>query len=141
MFTGWAELFRRLLTGKSGEFVSVDARYDSKNDHSSYEMLSKDESGVVTSLPPVHLTPASPTSGGGHRRTDTPDYFGQTARYQPPPRSFSSPRPPGWDPATTYARPVDDGRYYEEQMQGRLSPPGRRVHEDYSLNPLGMNRI
>ena len=69
---------------------------------------------------------ASPPNGDGRR---TPDYFGQTVRYQTPVRSFSSPRPPqsvSWDPQETYARPM------------RYVSPGR--NDDYK-NPLGMNRI
>jgi hypothetical protein len=117
MFTGWWELLRSLSAKDKKEFVSVDARYELKKDTRSYEMLSRDSSAVVTPLTPVK-SPMSPTSG---RRT--PDYFGQTARYQPPVRSFSSPRPPQtpptWDAQQTHARP--------------------NGYED--MNPLGMNRI
>ena len=120
MVTGWADLLRSATAKPTREFVSVDARYDVKNDHSSYEMLSKDQSGVVTSLPPVQLSssavasPASPTSPS---RSKSPEYFGHTARYQPPARSFSSPRPPtsptGWDSETSYARPIQAQRGYQ----------------------------
>jgi len=115
MVTGWFELIPSLTNRNKKEFVSVDARYEVKKDTRSYEMLSRDSSAVVTPLSPVK----SPTSG---RRT--PDYFGQTARYHAPARSYSSPRPPqaqtpAWDPKQTFARP--DG--YED------------------MNPLGMNRI
>ena len=106
MFTGWAELFRslprRLYSRDKQDFVSVDARFDAKQNSRSYEMLSKDSSTGVTPVEPVR----SPEEG---RRT--PDYFGQTARYHAPTRSYSSPRPPrepAWDPQTTYASPNDD---------------------------------
>jgi hypothetical protein len=58
----------------------------------------------------------------------TPDYFGNTARYHTPARSFSSPRPPQtvtWDARETYARPTSP---YTQQ-------------QDRYVNPLGMNRI
>lgn len=113
MVTGWAELLKSLLSRKKKEFVSVDARYEMKTDTRSYEMLSKDLSAVVTPLSPVKSPPL------GRR---TPDYFGQTARYHAPVRSYSSPRPPhqsSWDVEQNY--PPPNG--YEE------------------MNPLGMNRI
>ena len=127
MVTGWVDLVRSRFSSSNREFVSVDARYDLKNDHSAYEMLSKDQSGVVTSLPPVQLSPSSGLK--------TPDYYGKTARYQPPVRSFSSPRPPTspteWDPSESYARPIHQ-RYYPEQDE----------ESGYKhMNPLGMNKI
>ncbi|KND94668.1 hypothetical protein TOPH_00085 [Tolypocladium ophioglossoides CBS 100239] len=115
MITGWIELIRSLVGPQKKEFVSVDARYETKKDPRSYEMLSRGSSSVVTSLSPVKSAPT------GRR---TPDYFGQTARYHAPARSYSSPRPPqpdGWDPQQTFAQP------------GR--PNGS------NMNPLGMNRI
>jgi hypothetical protein len=123
MFTGWYDLFMSFLPSerRQKEFVSVDARYETKKDSRnsrSYEMLSRDSSAVVTPLSPVK----SPPSG---RRT--PDYFGQTARYHAPARSFSSPRPPQttpWDAQQTFARPERPER-----------------PEQHDLNPLGMNRI
>jgi hypothetical protein len=121
MVMGWVELFKSIPSRKQKEFVSVDARYDLKKDTRAYEMLSRDSSAAVTPITPVK-SPASPSSG---RRT--PDYFGQTARYQPPVRSFSSPRPPQtpppptWNAQATYARP----------RQGDFD----------DMNPLGMNRI
>lgn len=81
MVTGWIELLP-FSAGKKKEFVSADARDDTKQD----------------SL----MTPIQPA---GRR---TPDYFGQTARYHAPTRSFSNPRPPSppsWDATNTYARP------------------------------------
>lgn len=156
MVTGWIDLARSMFGRKNREFVSVDARYDVKSDNSAYEMLSKDHSGMVTSLPPVRLseTPTSPLK--------SPDYYGKTARYQPPVRSFSSPRPPtsptGWDPSESYAKPIHQQNYYMDEDEerggyadpyrhgsggygyGSRSPPqGRREYED--MNPLGMNRI
>ncbi|TEA18620.1 hypothetical protein C8034_v010418 [Colletotrichum sidae] len=105
MVLGWVDLVTSFRGRNKKEFVSVDARYDVKKD---------------TLKSPV----VSPDSG---RRT--PDYFGQTARYQPPMRSFSSPRPPQtpptWDARATYARPESRAR-----------------HDGFEyLNPLGMNRI
>jgi hypothetical protein len=121
MVTGWKDLFISIFTQSQSkkEFVSVDARYDTgAKDQRSYEMLSKEASNVVTPVSLVQL----PNSNSGRR---TPDYFGQTARYQPPARSYSNPRPPqtsspGWDPQQTYA-PAS--------------------YDRHDLNPLGMNRL
>ncbi|KAM5355860.1 hypothetical protein ACJ41O_002506 [Fusarium nematophilum] len=93
MVVGWIELIKKPFTKNKKEFVSVDARTDIKNS-----------------------TLKSPE--GGRR---TPDYFGRTARYHAPARSFSSPRPPpssSWEPQETFAMPSP----YKE------------------MNPLGMNR-
>ncbi|KAK1990595.1 hypothetical protein LX36DRAFT_738285 [Colletotrichum falcatum] len=124
MVLGWIDLFSSCGGGSKKEFVSVDARFDAKKDTRAYEMLSKDSNAVITPITPVKSPLASPNSG---RRT--PDYFGQTARYQPPTRSFSSPRPPQtpptWDAQATYTRP-------ESRARGN-------GFED--MNPLGMNRI
>jgi hypothetical protein len=105
-----------LFTQSKKEFVSVDARYDGGKDQRSYEMLSKEASTVVTPVSPVQL----PNSG---RRT--PDYFGETARYQAPSRSYSNPRPPqqpSWDPQQTYA-------------------PAAGSYNMKDMNPLGMNKL
>ncbi|KAJ0326727.1 hypothetical protein COL5a_006607 [Colletotrichum fioriniae] len=125
MVLGWVDLFSSCLGRNKKEFVSVDARYDVKKDTRAYEMLSRDSSAVVTPISPVKSPIVSPNS----ERRRTPDYFGQTARYQPPMRSFSSPRPPQtpptWDARATYARP-------ESRSRGD-------GFDD--MNPLGMNRI
>lgn len=99
----------------------------------------------------------SGTASGRH----TPDYFGQTARYNPPQRSFSSPRPPTRDgqaasmaswgdasaasghptpnPAQTHSTPArpyspPTTHYYNQSNQGQ--------HNNMdSMNPLQMNRI
>lgn len=116
MVTGWRDLFVSLFTRNKKEFVSVDARHDTGKDQRSYEMLSKEANSVVTPVSPVQL----PNSG---RRT--PDYFGETARYQPPSRSYSNPRPPqqpSWDPQQTYA-------------------PGTASYNMEDMNPLGMNKL
>lgn len=110
MVTGWIDLFRSFFSrNKNNEFVSVDARYD-KNDQ-------------------LHLSmsPISPNANG----RKTPDYFGHTARYNPPARSFSSPRPPtsptGWDFEMSYAPPA--------------AYKGERTVKYDDMNPLGMNKI
>jgi len=132
MFTGWAELFRHLFRGRKKEFVSVDARYDMKKEQRSYEMLSRDSSAVVTPLSPAVKSPASPSSG-----MRTPDYFGRTARYNPPPRSFSNPRPPQSPPPGVAPPPPMNG--WDSSRMYTRSPPQPNGFED--MNPLGMNRI
>ncbi|AEO70061.1 uncharacterized protein THITE_2120943 [Thermothielavioides terrestris NRRL 8126] len=145
MVTGWWDLFVELPNRNKREFVSVDARLDDlKKDTRSYEMLSRDTGKTMDeSVTPSVETPISPTlarsTAGSPMAPDrypanndgrrTPDYFGNTARYHAPARSFSSPRPPQttvtWDARETYARPT--------------SPPYRQ--QDRYVNPLGMNRI
>lgn len=128
MLTGWATLFKSIFTKnseeKKKEFVSVDARYEIKNEQRSYEMLSRESSAMVTPVSPGNVYSPEP----GRR---TPDYFGQTARYHAPARSYSSPRPPtqhSWNAQQTFA---DPGRQTQQYR-----PNG---YED--MNPLGMNRI
>ncbi|GAB1310080.1 Frizzled/smoothened-like sans CRD protein B [Madurella fahalii] len=142
MITGWRDLLISVPNRSKREFVSVDARLDDfKKDTRSYEMLSRDSGKTMDdSVTPSLVTPISPTyarspvgspihhdyipNNEGRR---TPDYFGQTARYHTPARSFSSPRPPQtvtWDARETYAR-------------GQSPYP----EEDRYVNPLGMNRI
>ncbi|KAK0657508.1 hypothetical protein B0T16DRAFT_318638 [Cercophora newfieldiana] len=145
MVTGWRDMLMGPLSDKNKkEFVSVDARLeDFKKDTRSYEMLSRDDSGkpMDEAVTPSVVTPVSPTaklplrspsslrdSGRDSANQDgrrTPDYFGHTARYHAPVRSFSSPRPPQtvtWDARETYAR------------------PGQNQQDEY-VNPLGLNRI
>lgn len=129
MVTGWLDLFGSYTgTRTKKEFVSVDARMDIKQDPRSYEMLSRDSGKTDTMLTPISST-MSPTSRGGRQ---TPDYFGQTARYQPHQRSFSSPRPPQqlqWETTQEY------------QDSYPLPSMPAQSHEYENMNPLGMNRI
>lgn len=152
MVTGWRDLFMAVPDRNKREFVSVDARLDYlKKDTRSYEMLSRDSGktmddvvtpSVVTPLSPIAKSPfrspsanrdytynfnINPNHNNDGRRT--PDYFGQTARYHTPARSFSSPRPPQtvtWDPRETYAQP---------------SKKDSGDSDDEYVNPLGMNRF
>jgi len=145
MVTGWGELLLGPFSDRTKkEFVSVDARLDDlKKDTRSYEMLSRDDSGKIMdeAVTPSVVTPVSPTAklplrspsfkrdSGTNEGRRTPDYFGHTARYQPPVRSFSSPRAPQtvtWDARETYARPPQS--------------PDEYVNPQY-VNPLGLNRI
>ncbi|KAH8675668.1 hypothetical protein BX600DRAFT_507888 [Xylariales sp. PMI_506] len=128
MVTGWTDMLFSFGGNSKKEFISVDAM-DLKKDPRSYEMLSRDSGKAESILTPISATksPAPPRDG-----RQTPDYFGQPARYQPHARSFSSPRPPQqvtWETQlATYApathnRAMADGSDYED------------------VNPLGMNRI
>ncbi|KAK3935988.1 hypothetical protein QBC46DRAFT_346039 [Diplogelasinospora grovesii] len=157
MVTGWRDMIMTVPSRNKREFVSVDARLDDlKKDTRSYEMLSRDSGmktmddqsvtpSVVTPLSPTvkssfrspsvnrdysfPASPASPTNHESGRRT--PDYFGNTARYHAPARSFSSPRPPQtvtWDARETYAR-------------SKATPPYPEEDDTGYVNPLGMNRI
>ncbi|KAI1504460.1 hypothetical protein F5X99DRAFT_416688 [Biscogniauxia marginata] len=130
MVTGWIEWFGALKGGKK-EFVSVDARIDLKNDPRSYEMLSRDPAKAEHALTPTS-TLKSPTRSGRH----TPDYFGQTALYQPHQRSFSSPRPPQqqvhWDTMQAY----ENYPQPPAPVQTYAYPQGYE-----HINPLAMNRI
>lgn len=145
MVTGWHDMIISVPSRRHKEFVSVDARLgDYKKDTRSYEMLSRDSGKTMDdSVTPSAVTPVSPAYNnrspmGSPAQNDyttyrdgrrTPDYFGQTARYQTPSRSFSSPRPPQttvtWDARETYARGYSP---YTEQ-------------QDRYMNPLGMNKI
>jgi hypothetical protein len=145
MVTGWRDLLLGPYADRNKkEFVSVDARLDDlKKDTRSYEMLSRDDSGKTMdeAVTPSVVSPVSPMaklplrspsslkrdSGRDSATNDgrrTPDYFGHTARYHTPVRSFSSPRPPQtvtWDARQTYARPGQNPDEY--------------------VNPLALNRI
>ncbi|KAK0731223.1 hypothetical protein B0H67DRAFT_474304 [Lasiosphaeris hirsuta] len=143
MVTGWRDIFWNLSGRSKREFVSVDARLDDlKKDTRSYEMLSRDSGKtmdesvtqfVVTPLSPTAKLPLrSPSSNRDSTASNndgrrTPDYFGHTARYHVPERSFSSPRAPQqtvtWDARDMYAR-------HELPAQN-----------DPYVNPLAMNRI
>jgi hypothetical protein len=170
MVTGWRDLFTSSPNRNKREFVSVDARLDDlKKDTRSYEMLSRDTGKTMDdSVTPSVVTPISPTharspvgspishdymnmaNNDGRR---TPDYFGNTARYHTPARSFSSPRPPQtvtWDARETYARatsPPPHGQQqrtaspYGQQQQQRTTSPYGQQQQDRYVNPLGMNRI
>ncbi|ODA79573.1 hypothetical protein RJ55_05167 [Drechmeria coniospora] len=116
MISGWIELLQSLTCLRKKEFVSVDARYEVKQDSRSYEMLSRDSSAVITPLSPVK----SPTLPNTPR---TADYFAQTAHQHTPAPSYSSPRASqmqtvSWDAPKTLIHP----------------------HGYEDLNPLGMNR-
>lgn len=162
MVTGWVELLMNVPGRNKREFVSVDARLDDlKKDTRSYEMLSRDSGktmddvvtpSVVTPLSPVAAKSSmrSPTAsrdytnyynnliqqenrlGGNIDGRRTPDYFGQTARYHTPTRSFSTPRPPQtvtWDPTENHAAPAE-----------RVDGEGEHDSSAY-VNPLAMNRF
>lgn len=123
MVTGWHDMIISVPSRRHKEFVSVDARLgDYKKD-------------TLTPVSPAYNNRSpmgSPAQNDYTTYRDgrrTPDYFGQTARYQTPSRSFSSPRPPQttvtWDARETYARGYSP---YTEQ-------------QDRYMNPLGMNKI
>lgn len=173
MVTAWLDLLGRRPPAKR-EFVSVDARLDDlkmNTDPRSYEMLSRDSGKnymdeMVTPdtvregpiYPPIRsylASTASPTidspdMSSGRR---TPDYFGPQARYQPPVRSFSSPRPPtregqgsqaGWDAsaARQYSRsPPPTGQYSQSPPQTAHQHQHQQSYGSQDMNPLGMNRI
>ncbi|KAI2618368.1 hypothetical protein GGR54DRAFT_631008 [Hypoxylon sp. NC1633] len=130
MFSGWLEFFASFTGVRAKkEFVSADARMDIKQDPRSYEMLSRDSGKTDTVLTPLSAT-KSPITREGRQ---TPDYFGQAARYQPHQRSFSSPRPPQqlhWDTMQAY----------QQSYPPAPIPPSRSYDYD-DINPLGMNRI
>ncbi|KAK8145700.1 hypothetical protein G3M48_004103 [Beauveria asiatica] len=103
MLVGWVDLFKSLLgrgDAKKKEFVSVDARLDTKADSRSYEMLSRENSTVVTPASAVHHPPTDRKTAAYHEQTAT--------RYHTPSRSFSAPRSPiqrSWDVQQTFASP------------------------------------
>ncbi|TQV97196.1 hypothetical protein V2A60_000176 [Cordyceps javanica] len=147
MLTGWANLFMSLLgrgDGKKKEFVSVDARLDAKADSRSYEMLSRENSTVVTPASAEQYPPAE---------LKTSAYYEQNAaRYHAPSRSFSTPRSPvqrSWDVQQTFASPrvpqSPPPPPHRSPRSPRSPQPGferRNENDNYeSMNPLGMNRI
>lgn len=163
MLTAWAELFRSLVNrDEKVEFVSADARTElgrRKSDLRAYEMLSRDsgkaeDSGLTGAISPI--TPVTPAAKSLSGRS-TPDYFGSTApavdassNYQPPARSFSSPRPPAqpwdrkvqvepqgrtWDVQQTFARPGHHGN-----SNVNVNANGRSGAFN-GVNPLGMNKF
>lgn len=159
MVTGWAELFhlRKSPSRAKREFVSVDARMDDmKKDTRSYEMLSRDQDGKTVDdiVTPATVSPVSPSAARAHGFSSpfpaeaaspqsmsmagrrTPDYFGNTARYHAPARSFSNPKPP---------QSVQWGDDHGDDVEKRVIPspyrsPVREGPYD-GMNPLGMNRI
>ena len=150
MIKGWFELLHFTRRNKNHEFVSADARSEIRKDTRSYEMLSKEISVEVTPLSPVTK---SPMPGGRHTPggRQTPDYFGHSARYHAPSRSYSSPRPPSapsWDPQQTFAHPQ---QAYAHSQQTHVHPqqtyahPQKTYHptnpEDMDMNPLGMHKL
>ncbi|KAL2171127.1 hypothetical protein VTG60DRAFT_3642 [Thermothelomyces hinnuleus] len=125
MVTGWRDLLISVPKRSQREFVSVDARLDDLKKDTLTPISPTQARSTATGSPQNHEYVQMPTPDG--RRT--PDYFGNTARYHTPARSFSSPRPPQqqtvtWDARETYARPTSP---YSQQ--------------DRYMNPLGMNRI
>ena len=147
MVTGWIDLCTSASGRNKREFVSVDARMDDiKKDQRSYEMLSRDSGktmddsvtrSIVKSPKPLRESYtmrqdlASPHADG--RRT--PDYFGHTARYHAPARSFSNPHPPAQSPPPQTA--AWDGQHPRETYQR----PRVFDEDDEYVNPLAMNRI
>lgn len=141
MVTGWVELIAGLFrSNQKKEFVSVDARLDMKKDTRSYEMLSRDSGKtldtIVTPLDPAKSA-ISPSSG---RRT--PDYFvpaAQSARYQPPPRSYSSPRPPqsrGWDGQHSRNQ-SQQSQAWDMQHTRTVSAQSREWEAEHQRSPSG----
>lgn len=129
MVTGWRDLFISSPSRNKREFVSVDARLD--------DLKKEPLTPISPTLARSDLgSPAMQQHGDYSHHPDgrrTPDFFGQTARYQTPVSSFSSPRPPTqqaqhtvtWDASETYARGTSP------------QPSG----QDRYVNPLAMNRI
>lgn len=128
MLTAWLDLFKNLV-GRGGkkkkEFVSVDARHDMKADTRSYEMLSRENSTVVTSASAVKY-PSTDRQTSAHYEQDS-------ARYHAPSRSFSTTRSPAqrsWDAQQTFAN-----------TRGPSSPPptlsSRGPHSPPTFNSRG----
>ncbi|OAA73239.1 GPCR, family 2-like protein [Cordyceps fumosorosea ARSEF 2679] len=144
MLVGWVDLFKNLIgrgDGKKKEFVSVDARLDAKADTRSYEMLSRENSTVVT--------PASAVQYSSTDRKTSPYHEQTSAQYHAPSRSFSAPRSPvqrSWDAQLTFANARSPNSPPPPPSQSPRSPQQgferRNQPDNYeSMNPLAMNRI
>lgn len=133
MVTGWAELLhiRKDPSRAKREFVSVDARVDDLKKDTLSPVSPVNRSNGFSSPFPQAAAATSPTMSMSGRRT--PDYFGHTARYHAPARSFSSPRPP--PPVSMQWSEAGDS-----DADSRRSPVPPRSPYD-GMNPLGMNRI
>ncbi|OAQ98765.1 hypothetical protein LLEC1_05260 [Akanthomyces lecanii] len=148
MLTAWLDLFKNLVgrgDKKKQEFVSVDARHDLKADTRSYEMLSRENSTVVTSASAVKYPSTNHKTSASYEQN--------SARYHAPSRSFSAPRSPvqrSWDAQQTFANtrgpssppptspppPPRSPRSPKPGFDGRS-----QANNCESMNPLGMNRI
>ncbi|ATY58284.1 hypothetical protein CCM_06250 [Cordyceps militaris CM01] len=148
MLTGWVNLFKNLIGRgdvKKKEFVSVDARLDAKSGTRSYEMLSRENSTVVT--------PASAVQYPSTERKTSAYYEQNAARYHAPSRSFSAPRSPiprSWDTQQTFAgntppAPSSPLPPPPPSRSPRSPQPGFELGQEPdkygSMNPLGMNRL
>jgi len=129
MFTGWRDMLATVPSRNKREFVSVDARLDDLKETNTLTPISPVLKSPLRSPSSVRASSATPNNDG--RRT--PDYFGHTARYHAPTKSFSSPRPPQqvtWDARDTYASP-----------NPYSTRPTALPEEDEYVHPLSMNRI
>ncbi|OAA68486.1 GPCR, family 2, secretin-like protein [Niveomyces insectorum RCEF 264] len=153
--------------GNSG-YAASHSRYGSHGSHGRYGSYSSNTAAgtgaggtTTTTITAGANGRAAGTAASSGRRT--PDYFGQTARYNAPARSFSIPRPstatsatgagPGpsntrWDARDTYAAPTSPERTNTmRSTQGRgFRGDAVPEHDDEydavdNRHPLGMNRI
>lgn len=150
MLTAWFQLFKGLFVrgDKKKEFVSVDARNELKADTRSYEMLSRENSAVVTPVTAVKYPSMD-------RNTKNSEYYEQqqqhSARYHAPSRSFSTPRSPAqrsWDANQTFANPRFHNSAHSPPPPPRSPQAAQHGYDNErdsgrfeSMNPLGMNRI
>lgn len=146
MIVAWFDLFKNLIgkgDSKKKEFVSVDARHEMKADTRSYEMLSRENSAVVTPVTAVQYPTMDRSS---------PEYYEQkpAARYHAPSRSFSTPRSPAqrsWDANQTFANSSHQSPPHSPQPSRSPGSPRVRYEgqqqsgQSGSMNPLAMNRI
>ncbi|CCC10400.1 unnamed protein product [Sordaria macrospora k-hell] len=124
----------------------ISPTYNAYNAYNMRSPIGGNGGGGYRSPSLTRNTPGGTASPGPRNQHDTanhsgrrtPDYFGSTARYHAPTRSFSSPRPPQsppptvtWDARDTYARasPLPEESPYGHGQGG------------YGQQPLGMNRI